>query len=143
MKSELYINDRLVDLDNSTMIALDYELSNIGDIEGRKANKSNNFTVPFTATNLEIFGFCNIPESGSAIPYNNLPCKYKQYGLEVIKLGSVVIDEITQEGFSVNVYWGAFDFFKTIKESKISDLNFDSIEDDWDVGNVIVGIAVS
>lgn len=137
MIDELYINGELVDLPEGATIGLDYESTDIGELENRKGNKSSSIKIPFTANNLRLFGYSSIPESSSTLPYTSLTCKYKKYGLQIINDGRIIIDEIEQDGFSCNIYWGSFDFMTKIKEGNINDIDYTDLEEDWTMGSIL------
>ena len=54
MAGELYINDRLVDLDQSIPFPLTFNISDIKDLSARKGNKSKTITLPGTRRNYEL-----------------------------------------------------------------------------------------
>jgi hypothetical protein len=54
MAGELYINDRLVDLDQNIPFPLTFNISDIKDLSARKGNKSKTITLPGTRRNYEL-----------------------------------------------------------------------------------------
>jgi len=54
MAGELYINDRLVDLDQGIPFPLTFNISDIKDLTARKGNKSKTITLPGTRRNYEL-----------------------------------------------------------------------------------------
>lgn len=54
MAGELFINDRLVDLDQSIPFPLTFNISDIKDVSARKGNKSKTITLPGTRRNYEL-----------------------------------------------------------------------------------------
>ncbi len=54
MAGELYINDRLVDLDQGIPFPLTFNISDIKDLSARKGNKSKTITLPGTRRNYEL-----------------------------------------------------------------------------------------
>ncbi len=54
MAGELFINDRLVDLDQSIPFPLTFNISDIKDLSARKGNKSKTITLPGTRRNYEL-----------------------------------------------------------------------------------------
>lgn len=129
---ELWINDSYIDLEEDQKIALYYQLSKLGDLENRKANMTSSITAPHTKNNCITFGYLNVPESASELPYVKMSAKMKIEGLEVIRSGYAIIDDITKKGFELNVYWGNYDLFSILKERKLSDLDLVSYDDIWD-----------
>jgi len=54
MAGELFINDRLVDLDQNIPFPLTFNISDIKDLSARKGNKSKTITLPGTRRNYEL-----------------------------------------------------------------------------------------
>ena len=55
MAGELYINDRLIDIDQALPFPLTFNIADIRDVSARKGNKSKTITVPGTNSNSAIF----------------------------------------------------------------------------------------
>lgn len=127
---ELYINDNLVELPEGEIIPLIYQLNDLGNLENRNANRTYTIKIPKTITNMKIFGFVNLPEAGTDIPYNIMTTKLKQFGIDLVSNGWGVLDEIT-DYFEFNVYFNNADFFGAIKDKKLSILELSSYEDIW------------
>ena len=55
MAGELYINDRLIDIDQALPFPLTFNIADIRDVSARKGNKSKTITIPGTNSNSAIF----------------------------------------------------------------------------------------
>jgi len=55
MAGELYINDRLIDIDQTLPFPLTFNIADIRDVSARKGNKSKTITIPGTNSNSAIF----------------------------------------------------------------------------------------
>ena len=55
MAGELYINDRLIDIDQALPFPLTFNIADIRDVSTRKGNKSKTITIPGTNSNCAIF----------------------------------------------------------------------------------------
>ena len=55
MAGELYINDRLIDIDQTLPFPLTFNIADIRDISARKGNKSKTITIPGTNRNSALF----------------------------------------------------------------------------------------
>jgi len=55
MAGELYINDRLIDIDQALPFPLTFNIADIRDVSARKGNKSKTITIPGTNANSAIF----------------------------------------------------------------------------------------
>lgn len=55
MAGELYINDRLIDIDQTLPFPLTFNIADIRDVSARKGNKSKTITIPGTNNNSALF----------------------------------------------------------------------------------------
>lgn len=55
MAGELYINNRLIDIDQTLPFPLTFNIADIRDVSARKGNKSKTITIPGTNSNCAIF----------------------------------------------------------------------------------------
>ena len=55
MAGELYINNRLIDIDQTLPFPLTFNIADIRDVSARKGNKSKTITIPGTNANSAIF----------------------------------------------------------------------------------------
>lgn len=55
MAGELYINDRLIDIDQTLPFPLTFNIADIRDVSARKGNKSKTITIPGTNSNSALF----------------------------------------------------------------------------------------
>jgi hypothetical protein len=55
MAGELYINDRLIDIDQTLPFPLTFNIADIRDVSTRKGNKSKTITIPGTNSNSALF----------------------------------------------------------------------------------------
>ena len=97
----LYINSKLVDIDETTSIGIDYQAYDMKDPGKRKTIISNTFSIPKTSKNLAIFGHPDNPQSTSNIVYNNITCDYWIDNNHIIISGSIRIESITDR---INIY---------------------------------------
>lgn len=133
MTRELYINDRLLELDESTIIVLTYQVNDIGELEDRQANYSNMFTIPATSNNIKNLGFSNRLNSDTSIPYQKNKVNYFQNGVQLIQNGVLIVDSFDGEKFNCTVYSGVFDFFSQIGEKTFQDI-------DWSENDLILNL---
>lgn len=130
---ELRLNGRLVDLPPGETIAITKQLNDISNFSNRQVGYSNNFILPATQNNRLIIGNLDDLSSESNLPYKNIPCSYIDGGDEIFSVGTAIVDSV-QNGFSVTLYLGSFDFF-----TKISDLTLKNI--DWSALDHIYGVS--
>lgn len=124
----LYIDDVLVDLSPDTVIALTFQLADIGDISLRLANFSNVFKLPKTPTNTKVCGFIDNIKSQSTFPYVEHKARLIQNGTPTIKNGVAVIKNTT-DSFNIVVYSGIYSFFNSIVDKDITELDYTEFED--------------
>lgn len=140
MNAQLYINDVLMDLAPNTSIGVTFQVNDIAELKDRKANHTNQFSLPKTANNCEALGFGNLIGSSSRIPYRKLPAKYINDGIEIVSSG-VAIVEASEKEFNVTVYSGNYDFFALIENLKLNDIDLSEYDHDWNLSTIISTVA--
>ncbi|CAB4151238.1 hypothetical protein UFOVP600_7 [uncultured Caudovirales phage] len=133
--NELIINNRRVDLSETTNIGLTFCANNIGELQNRQGNFTNTFKIPITKTNKEIFEWSHLQTSSSLIPYTTLKATYKQNGIEIISDGLAEITNVDNNYYYVNVYSGNLDFMGAIGDIIVGDLYKNDPAYAWGLGN--------
>lgn len=137
--NELIINNRRVDLSETTNIGLTFCANNIGELQNRQGNFSNTFKLPITKINREIFEWTNLQTSSSLMPYKKLKATYKQNGIEIVTEGIAEISIVDNNYFYVNVYSGNLDLIEAIGDITVGDLYKGETIYNWYFWNVIYG----
>lgn len=92
----LFINDQLVDIDDETVIGLNFQAYDIKEIGQRKLNISNQCTIPATSNNLKIFDFAGNPHQIGASSWEDvMSCNYYIDNDILIENGQVILDEVS------------------------------------------------
>ena len=134
MNNQLYINEKLIPLSEGSLIALSFQVNNIASIKDVRGNNSNTFTIKANAPTNHALGFSNLPTSDTRIPYRQLPARYLQNGVDLLKGGGyAVVQEYRdyEKEFDVELYSGNLDFFATIDGKSIKDLNLSLYNHLW------------
>lgn len=131
----LFLNDSLVDLDSKTKIGITRQVNDIAELKNRNADYSNQFKIPLTEKNRAIFNNCEQVQNTSKFPYQNIPAKLVNSGVEII--GYVVVQVATEKEYNCVFYAGNLNFFSIIGTKKISDLDLSVLEHDWTMDNVV------
>src|SRR3990167_3350249 len=136
MALELYINGSRCDLSPKTNVALSLAVNKIAEAIRPAGSFSNQFKLPKTQNNINIFEVADSLNSDTNIPYLKLPCRLIQNGRELISDGFAIIEQSEKE-YEVVCYGGNLDFFEKIKDKKLSDLNLSELDHYWDYTTVI------
>lgn len=133
---EVYINDRLVDLDEGkSPIRLTYAVNDLAELKDRQAYSTNSFKLPLTQNNLDICGFpLDAPIVGLQ-PYRKNTGKVVQGGIEVLVNGIAIITGAS-DSIQVQVLSGLKGFFDTIADKKLKELNLDAYDHVWNLATV-------
>lgn len=101
MNIELYISNRLCDIDKSLNIYLRRQFINPAELNGKDAQKSYEITLPATANNNDIFSYANVEEmQGKFRIYDNA----KLYiGSTLVLDGKFRMSEITRDSYKGNL----------------------------------------
>jgi len=126
MASELYIDDKLVDLPTDTDISIEYAIAKIGEIEKRSGARSAEFTIPKTAKNKAIFENPDDVNNVGTKPYRRIKARYYSNGIDQ-QISFATLKESAQ-GYSVNIYGGNSDFFAALKDGELSDIDFSAYD---------------
>lgn len=132
---ELYINEELIDLSVDQALAMTYQVNDIGDIKNMRANFSNQFKIPKTKENCRKLGFIDQITSSDMRPYRALPARIIQDGEEIVRNGVCQVLSVDQT-INVVIYSGIKDFFETLGDAKLSDLDLSDLDHTWDEATI-------
>lgn len=127
---ELILNEEVIALKPQTVIAITLAVSDIADVANRKGTGSNSFAVPKTKENIAKLGHSDKVSSLSNLPYEKIPARYSQKGIQIVKSGYAVISEV-QEDFEVTMYDGNVPFFELLADKKLTELDFSALDHVW------------
>ena len=136
---ELYLNEKYIELSEESRIGLTLIANDIGSVQNKRANFSNQFKVPKTGNNLINLGYPNDLNGQSDLPYTKLSCRAVQDGVEIITNGYAIIND-SDEFISVTVYSGNADFFEAIKGLKLTDIDLSAYNHVWNLANIVDNI---
>lgn len=132
----LKINEEEIQLPDSSIIALDFTINDIADIEMKSGIKSNKFKVPFSQNNLKRLEWSNNVTSSTLKPYRIANASYEQNGVQIIPRANAIIEDC-EDGFNVTVYDGNAKLFQAIGDKKLSDLDLSDLDHDWTLTNIV------
>ena len=154
MAAELFINQRLVDLDQSIPFPLTFNINDIKDISSRKGNKSKTITLPGTRRNYElmlsVFTLSNIDnisdDESNFIDFDpsiKASCQYYNNGLLEFNGIAQLMECKLNDGlwtFEVTLVSDQIDYISRLAKIKVNELDFSeynhtlnltSIESSW------------
>jgi hypothetical protein len=134
MTTEVYIDGSLVDIDEEETIAATYGNISFGQLSKRKGVKSNTYTLPFSQRNKLIYEGCEVRGSYSVKPYRRGVIEVKISGVTVFE-GWCVLDQ-SQNGYEVQSFAGASDFYTQINNRKLVDLDLSAWDHVWNEPNI-------
>lgn len=127
---QIFVNDSELDLlsIDDVPFGVDYAIANAGDISKRTSNLSTEFQVPGTANNKLIFENVDELPNDSTFSKQLLKCRVFVNGVDQ-KITSCFIRKFThREGYSIRLFGGNVDFFQSMGESLLSDLDFSEFD---------------
>ena len=134
---QLYLNEQLADVSQDETVALSYQLNNIAELSNRNGNFSNRITLPLSKTNQRIIEDTNIVTSEGSTPYRVLDCRVYKNGIEVIKKGRAVIQQINTYDFEINIFSGLSNFFELIEGLSLQDLDFSDFDHIYNLPTIV------
>jgi hypothetical protein len=128
--TEPIINGKYADLGKNTVVAITMSVKDIGSIGSNKGTSTNQYQLPKTKNNIEIYEAANIVGSVTNIPYSKLSCIVKVDGIEVLN-GYCILKDVGQN-FNIETYAGNASFYEEIAGLTVTDaLPADKYEHLW------------
>lgn len=131
-KLEVYINGQLCDVDARTIIATTVQGWDPANMKARYISHTNKFKLPRTKNNIRIFQQCQNSKVETNLPYQSNSGYTVQNGRPMLA-GIVEMDEVGED-FAVVIYGGIRDFYATIGEKTLNQLDFSEFNDLLDDG---------
>ena len=132
----LIINGQDIELAPNVMIARTLQVNDIGRPETRQASYTNTFNIPRTSSNTKVLNMLGIIGNNSNIPYQkNEAYLYDDSGFCLVYKGWAIISE-TANDFKCNIYDGVIDFYKSIDNKTLADLDLSALAHDKTVPEV-------
>lgn len=129
MTTEAYINGNLIDLGDRSRITATYGSLSFGEMNKRKGVKTNTFTAPFTQRNKLACESCELTSSESLIPYRDNIFRVDIEGVTAFE-GFCIIEE-ANEGYDIQSFAGATDFYSVVTKTKLVELDLSDYSHIW------------
>jgi len=128
---KLYINDILCDIDEDEIIAITKQANDIAEMQDRQGDFSAEFKIRKTRAMMDLFELSG--ESGiiTDFPYTENYCRLVQDGIEMINNGIVILERTDDSYYYISILSGNMNFFKTIENLKLNDLELASTDHNW------------
>ena len=148
MNGELYINGRLIDINQAVPFPFTYNISDVKDLSSRKGNKSKTITLPGTANNCALMATVYLTTSREKIPTApesqfldfdptiKSTCQYYENGLLVFEGIAQLLQCKCINGvwsFEISMISNQIDYIALMKKIKINELNFDEYNHACDI----------
>jgi hypothetical protein len=164
MNGELYINGRLIDINEALPFPFTYNISDVKDLSSRKGNKSKTITLPGTANNCALMASVYLTTSREKIitsiesqfldfdPSVKSLCQYYENGLLVFNGIAQLLQCKLNNGtwsFEISMVSNQIDYIALMKKIKINELDFSEYDhlcdetiqaDTWSGFNEINGV---
>lgn len=129
MITEVYINDKLIDISDEETVAASYGNISFGEFQKRKGVKTNTWTAPFSPRNKDVLESCEVVGSYSLIPYRKSTIRVDIHGVTVFE-GFCTITE-AKEVYKIQAFAGASDFYNLINGRKLTALDLSEFTHFW------------
>lgn len=135
MNERLYIEGQLVQT-GGVQIVQNYQINDLASLQNRQCSYTNQFKLPATPANVELFDMLGVPGSNSTTPYRKLSAKLvSAAGYDLISNGTAKVQEV-DNGYNVALYDGNNTLFEAIGDKSIRDLDFTDINHEHTVANI-------
>lgn len=123
-EEELYINNKRVDTDGKTKVALSLRSNLLQDISKIISNHTYTVKLPSTTNNQDIISHADLVQRTSDFAYSVHKARFLRNGIEIINNGRAVVMKTGENGIEVSVVWGLFPAFSNLVSNgiKLNDL---------------------
>lgn len=123
-EEELYINNKRVDTDGKTKVALSLRSNLLQDISKIISNHTYTVRLPSTTNNQDIISHADLVQRTSNFAYSVHKARFLRNGIEIINNGRAVVMKTGENGIEVSVVWGLFPAFSNLVSNgiKLNDL---------------------
>jgi hypothetical protein len=128
---EIYYNDTLLDLADNEVIPITKQVNEVGDLNTLKSDYTREFKIKRTRVMELLFENAGLISSTTRVPYTELEVYVYIDGLEVIPKGRLALNRADELYYYCNVYSGAKNFFDTIKDKKLGELDISELDHTW------------
>ena len=129
MKDQLYIDNKVVDIDDNTNITLNYKSNIFTDVSKIVSNNTYSIKLPLTVRNCVVIDNAHIPSYMTRYPRINHKGRYLRNGVEIVSDANVTLMEIT-DTIDIAMAWGNVSAFADIvnDDKKLQDLSYGDVE---------------
>ena len=128
---KLYVGDVLCDLDVDEVVPINKQVNNISEMQDRQSDFTAQFKIRKTRAMRALFELSGEVGATTTFPYENQPCKVIQDGVELVRSGNLILDDVDDQYYYVAIYSGNISFFKIIESLKITDLLLPGTDHTW------------
>lgn len=133
-ETEIYINGNLIDLASNEVIAETKQINNFFEIKDRQTSYTNTFKFKMTPKNKEVMSFFGVPGNTSIKPYRVHSIDVYRNGIPTIQNGLGLTQVVNFKNgigyYSLSVQSDNVAFYDTIKDKKLNQLDFSSLQHD-------------
>lgn len=138
MIEELYINEKYIELSESSKVGMSFQSNNLNSLSSRNGNFSNEFKVPKTKNNQIALEYSSGLNSVSLLPYQKNSARYLQNGIEIVSNGIAIIN--SYDGYyKIQVVSGNVSIFELCADRTIDQLDLGAYNTvNWNLFDVVV-----
>lgn len=135
----LFIDGKLVDLDDNTKITLNFKSNIFTDLSKIMSNNSYTIKLPKTIRNQRVISHAELPSANSGYPRKYHDARYFRNGVEVIPNAKAVLISVS-DNIEIAITWGNFTSFNKVVEEgfKLNELG-----ERYDYQSWFLGITLS
>jgi hypothetical protein len=133
--TEVFINDVLIDLEEEETVTATYTGVTFGKMSTRKGIKTNTYNLPYSQVNKGVYEGAEVQGSYSDKPYRKGTIRVDIDGVTVFE-GWCVLEESGEDGYEVQSFAGASDFYTIINNKKLGELDLSAYDHIWNEPNI-------
>jgi len=122
MKHEFYLNNELLDVDDSMAFQLIYQSPAFGDLSKLTTHYSTSLKFPLTANNRRIINNIDLQDIVTAFPYKKHVMDYYRNGVNIVLDGECIVLGVEETHVELQLIWGNKELLAPLKDKKLKDL---------------------
>jgi len=132
-----------MDMSPDSPIALTRQVNDLARLDNRQSNVTNTFRLPKTANNIRNLGKVTLVGNQSNLPYEKLTADLfdSDSGACLIYQGWATLKEGSDDYFSLYVYDGVIDFYRTIENLNLTQVGISELNHVKNLANVVASFS--
>ena len=122
IKHEFYLNNELLDVDDSMSFQLAYQSTIFGDLSKLMSHGSTTLKFPMTSNNRRIINNINLPDIVTGFPYKEFTMDYYRNSVNIALDAIGYLYRVDEAYVELSMVWGIKTLLNPLSKNKLKDL---------------------